>query len=117
MCVTSIHESQISVCFALRPAVYEIRYNFEIEINALNDPKITLNPARSNLLSICIASIPESQMFRSMTIRFRDTGYFKKSAPSDPKMTLNHTRSNVPHKCVTRLTLKSQSQKYLIYTK
>ena len=42
------------------------RVTGHFEISALNDPKMTLNPTRSNVFHICITSIYECQI----SIRF-----------------------------------------------
>ena len=73
--VTNIHKSQISLPFALWPAVFEIRPFWD----CTKWPQITLNITRSKLLRICVTSIPESPKFSplcSMTIRFQDIAHF-----------------------------------------
>ncbi len=67
------------------------------EKSAPNDPKMTLNPTRSNVPNTCVTSIREAKisLFRSTTSRFRVTDHFETSAQNDPKMTLNTTSSNV----------------------
>ncbi len=63
ICVTSIHKSQISLHFTLRPAVFDIQAILKKNApNAPNDPQITLNAARSNLPHTCVTSINVSQI-------------------------------------------------------
>ncbi len=64
ICVTSTHESQISLRFALRPAIFEIQAIFET--NAPNDTKMTLNHTRSNV-HMCVTVSP-SPKFQSVLL-------------------------------------------------
>ena len=86
--ITDITESQISVYFALRPAVFWVTRHF---VNsAPNDPKMALNPARLNVPHICVTSVPNSTISVRFAIRpavFEFAGQVMKSAPNDTKMT------------------------------
>ncbi len=70
-----------------------------------NDPKMTLNPIKSNVPRICVTSVwlPNFSPFCSTASPFRVTSHFETIAPNDTKMTLNTTRSIVPHICVNSL--------------
>ncbi len=102
ICVTSIHESQISVRFALWPAVLRYRPFWK---RYTEWPKNNLEPYKVKLphtryMCYWYPWLPNFTPFRSMTSRFRDTGYFETSAPNDLKKTLNPTRLKVPHMCI-----------------
>ena len=117
ICVTSVHESQIS-SISLTSCCW---VTCHFEKTAPSDTKMTLNPTGSNVPNSCVTSIHEAQSdnepykvklpyicitsvrdsqisppFRSMTTTFPDTGHFETSAPNDPKLTLNHTTSHHP---------------------
>ena len=64
--VSIIHKSQISVCFALRPVVFEIQ-GISREVHGMI--QMTLNPTRSNVPYICITSTSESQISLRFALR------------------------------------------------
>ncbi len=84
-------ESQISVRFALRPAMFELQAILRQTI-APNDPKWQ-NITRSKVHHICFTNVPVSQVhppFSSTTNHFRDTNLaIIGNAPNDLRMTLN----------------------------
>ena len=76
------------------------RVTRHFETRSLNNPKMTLNTKRSNVLHTHVKTTHESLIslrFALQACRFRVTGHFETSAPNDPKMTLDTKRSNVPH--------------------
>ncbi len=95
ICVTSIHESQMSLRFTLRLAVFEIQGILKI-VHGMTQHD--LEPCKVEFtLYMCYwyQWVPNVSTFRSTTNRFRDTGNFETSALNDPKITLNPTRSKV----------------------
>ena len=66
ICVTSVYNNQISVSFALRPAVFDLQAILR-KLHR-NDPKMTLNPTRS-MHPTCVASIRESQISLRFVLR------------------------------------------------
>ena len=102
VCVNSIHESQISLRFALRPAIFEIQailrqMQRHFETSVPNDPKMTLNPTRSNdpqMIPINVLAIFTSHKFYSILLYnqlFWDVGHFETSVLNNPKITLYPT--------------------------
>ena len=65
--VTCTTESQISLRFALRPAVFGLLGHFETR--ALNDPQMTLNTKRSKVPHTCYNYTPESQISLRFALR------------------------------------------------
>ena len=122
---TSIHESQISLRFALQPAVSEIQailrqvnwmtpkwhwtpqgHMCHIYVTSIHEPQISLNV---KLPYICISIVQESQisLYYSTTRRFRVQGHFETSAPNNPNGQRSKAkRSKVLHVWVTSFQLQ-----------
>ena len=100
-CITSIHKSQVSISFALRSAVFEIR---PFETSAPNGPKMTLNHTRLNVPNICMTSILESQISPRFGL-WPTVFEIQAILTQVHRMTQNElwARSKVPYICVTNV--------------
>ncbi len=83
ICVSNIHESQISVIFAL-PLVVFLSFR-PFWHKCTESPKITLNVTRSNIPHICVTSAHEPK-FHSVLL------YCQFEKLNDPQMSLGPTR-------------------------
>ena len=97
LCMTSVRDSQISLRFALRPALFKIQAILrQVHQMTPNWPWALQRQITLYLYNNC-PRVSNFTPFRSMASHFGVTGH----APNDLKMTLNTTRSKVLHICVT----------------
>ena len=94
---TSVPESQISVRFALRQAIFQIEAILG-QVHRMTP--MTHWTLQGQIYPILVSMSPTYTQFHSTTSRFQDTCHLETRAPNDPKMTLNPTRPNVHHICV-----------------
>ena len=101
ICTTTVPESQISLSFPLRPALFEIQAILR-QVHWIT-PKWpwTLKSQITLYMYNWCPRFPNFTPFRCKASHLQDTGNFETSALNDPKMALNPTRSKVPHICVT----------------
>ena len=99
ICITSVPEYQLSVHFALQPAVFERSSFWD---NALNEPKITLNPTRSNVPIYVLLVSTESQILVHFALRpavFEIRPFWDKCTEW-PQNDLEHYKAkDTPYKC------------------
>ncbi len=101
ICITSVRDSQISLRFALRPALFETQAILrQVHQMTSNWPWTLQRQITLYLYNNC-PWVSNFTLFHSTTSRFGVTGQFETHAPNDLKMTLNTTRWKVHHICVT----------------
>ncbi len=101
ICITSVPDSQMSLHFTLRPAIFEIQAILrQVHRMIPNWPWTQQRQITLYLYNNC-PRVSNFTPFGSTTSRFGVTGHFETRAPNDLKMTLNITRSKVHHICVT----------------
>ena len=88
-----------------RSTTSSFRDTGHFETSALNDPKLTLNPARWNypIYVYLVSLIPKFHPASLFGQPFSRYSHFETSAPNDLKMNLNTTRPCVPHIYVTSI--------------
>ena len=97
--ITTFHGIQISLSFALWPVLFEIwailKQVHQMTSNDLESHRVKGTP----YMCYYFPRVPNFTLFCSTTSCFWDTGKFKTNALNDPKMSLNPIRSKVPHIC------------------
>ncbi len=88
ICITGVPDSQVSLRFAVRPAISEIQAILR-QVHQMT-PKCPWTP-QGQRYPIYVSLVSTSPIFhsvRSTTSRFRDTGHFETSALNDPHIYL-----------------------------
>ncbi len=93
-----------------RSMTLRFRFTGRFLTRVSNDPKMTLNTARSDVPHVCVTSVTENQI----SIFFRVTAHFYTNTLNYPYMTLNTARLTVPYICCIS-THESKSQSLSLY--
>ncbi len=97
-CVTKIHKSQISACFAPTPAIFKLQAILRHQCTEWLQNDLGRNKVKCTPYMLLVPPVPNLLHF---ALRCKVTGHSETSAPNDPKMTNPQGQRYPIYTCIT----------------